>query len=386
MKHCTLKRCTLKSCTLKSCTLNWARLIKFGWNRDSTGSGVLSLLGILVVFFTLDENTVAEMPESSQVVRKVVFGSCIQQDMPTPIFYTIAGEFPDLVLFLGDNIYADTEDMGVMRAKYERLGANSDFRRLRARFPIMATWDDHDFGVNDGGADYPQKDASKEEFMRFWKTPPQSPLRSRPGIYEARIFGPEGRRVQIIMLDTRYFRSPLKKGERRVGGPYYPDDSDSKTMLGEAQWLWLQKQLEKPAEVRLLVTSIQLVSEARGQETWSNLPRERQKLFDMLKQTRAAGVVLLSGDRHWAELSCCTEGVPYPIHELTSSSFNQIHPRGTPTENRFRLDERTYHRENYGVVRIDWQEGESTVTLEVKDMEAGSRISKKILVSELQPD
>ena len=134
----------------------------------------------------------------------------------------------------------------------------------------------------------------------------------------------------------------------------------------------------------MLVTSIQLVSE-RGTGDVSNFPRTSETVRHA-EATRAAGVVLLSGDRHWAELSCCTKGVPYPIHELTSSSFNQIHPRGTPTENRFRLDERTYHRENYGIVRIDWQEGESTVTLEVKDMEAGSRISKKILVSELQPD
>jgi alkaline phosphatase D len=349
-------------------------------------SAVLLPIGILIVFFSSPADTSADMPGSNQVIRKIVFGSCIKQDLPTPIFYTMAGEFPDLILFLGDNIYADTEDMIEMRAKYDRLEANADFRRLRSKFPIMATWDDHDFGVNDGGADFPQRGASEGEFMRFWDVPSQSPIRTRPGVYDAKIFGPEGQRVQVIMLDTRYFRSPLKKGEKRVGGPYVADDSPTKTMLGEAQWTWLKQELEKPAEVRLIGTSIQLLPEARGQEAWGNLPREREKLIRVVKETKAGGIVLLSGDRHWAELSCCREQVPYPLYEITSSSFNQIHPRGTPTENRFRADERTYHRENYGVVRIDWSRDIPTVTLEVKDIEGAIRIEKKIVIGDLQPN
>jgi len=338
------------------------------------------------VFFSSSENTSADPPDSNQVLRKIIFGSCVRQDFPTPIFYTMAGEFPDLILFLGDNIYADTEDMTEMRAKYDRLAANADFRRLRSEFPIMATWDDHDFGVNDGGADFPQREASEKEFMRFWDVPTQSPIRTRGGVYDAKIFGPEGQRVQVIMLDTRYFRSPLKTGEKRVGGPYVADDSPDKTMLGEAQWAWLKQQLEKPAEVRLIGTSIQLVPEASGQEAWGNLPREREKLIGLVKETKAAGVVLLSGDRHWAELSCRREQVSYPLYEITSSSFNQIHPRGTPTENRFRSDERTYHRENYGVVRIDWDRADPTVTLEVKDIEGGIRIDTKMTIGDLQPN
>ena len=346
----------------------------------------LPLIGILIVFFSAPANTSAELPGSNQVLRKIVFGSCIKQDLPTPIFYTMAGEFPDLILFLGDNIYADTEDMTEMRANYDRLEANADFRRLRSGFPIMATWDDHDFGVNDGGADFPQREASEQEFMRFWKVPSQSPIRTRPGVYDAQIFGPEGQRVQVIMLDTRYFRSPLKKGEKRVGGSYVADDSPTKTMLGEAQWAWFKKELEKPAEVRLIGTSIQLLPEAKGQEAWGNLPRERSRLIRLVKETKAGGVIFLSGDRHWAELSCCREQTPYPLYEITSSSFNQIHPRGTPTENRFRTDERTYHRENYGVVRIDWSCDIPTVTLEVKDMEGAIRIENKMTIGDLQPN
>jgi len=339
-----------------------------------------------MAFSTFSGMTLAQPPEQDQVLKKIVFGSCIQQDLPTPIFYTMAGEFPDLILFLGDNIYADTEDMTEMRAKYERLNHNPDFGKLRSRFPMMATWDDHDFGVNDGGADYPQRAASEQEFLRFWKVPLDSPVRNRPGVYDANIFGPEGKRVQVILLDTRYFRSSLRRGERRIGGPYVPDNDPTKTMLGETQWQWLEQQLKKPAELRLIGTSIQFVPEARGQEAWGNLPSERQRLIRLIRETNAGGVVLLSGDRHWAELSVLTLDVPYPLYDLTSSSFNQIHPRGTPTENCYRADERTYHRENYGVVRIDWQGASPEITLEVKDIEGGIRIEKKILIRDLQPN
>ncbi|MGI9474765.1 MAG: alkaline phosphatase D family protein [Rubripirellula sp.] len=328
--------------------------------------------------------TPAERPDSNRLLSKILFGSCIKQEFPTPIFYTMSGEFPDLILFLGDNVYADTEDMAEMRACYDRLDANSDFGRMRAQFPILATWDDHDYGVNDGGDDYPQREASEQEFLRFWQVPEDSPIRSRPGVYDADVFGPEGQRVQIIMLDTRYFRSPLSKGERRVGGSYLPDQDPAKTMLGDRQWAWLERQLKKPAEIRIIGSSIQCIPEASGQETWGNLPRERDRLFQLIKDTNAEGVVIVSGDRHWAELSVLKDVASYPLYEMTSSSFNQIHPRGTPTDNQFRDDDRTYHRENYGVIRIDWTDDPS-LTLEVKDMEGGIRLEKRIQLSELKP-
>ena len=289
----------------------------------------------------------------------------------------------DLALFLGDNIYADTEDMVVMRAKYGQLAANPDFARLRHTVPILATWDDHDYGVNDSGADYPMRDAAQKEFMDFWQVPGDSPRRQRKGVYDAHIFGPEGKRLQVILLDTRYFRSPLKTGPRRVGGPYHPDDDPDKTMLGADQWKWVEAQLRQPAELRVIVTSIQCIPQAAGQETWSNLPRERRRLLELIENTNAGGVILLSGDRHWSELSKLDEGVPYPIYELTCSSFNQIHPRGTPTENRYRASDTTYHRENFGVIAINW-EAEPGVTLQIRDIEGGVRIEKKIPLSELR--
>lgn len=318
-------------------------------------------------------------------LSRILFGSCIKQAQPAPIFDAILADQPELFLFIGDNIYGDTEDMQVLNDKYETLGAIPGFAKLRESTGVLATWDDHDYGVNDGGADYAKRVESQRIFLDFWKDASDSPRRSRPGVYDSHVFGPDGQRVQIILLDTRYFRSPLKKSEtRRTGGPYEPDDSPEKTMLGEAQWKWLENQLRVPAELRLIATSIQCLSQDDGQETWSNLPRERQRFLKLIKDTEANGVVLISGDRHWSELSSLSEGLDYPLYDLTSSSLNQPHGRGTPTLNRFRDVSTTYHRENYGAITIDWNRNDPTVTLEIRDMKGMSRLSKKLVLSALQ--
>lgn len=285
-----------------------------------------------------------------------------------------------MLLFLAASV-CSAEDMAVMHAKYEKLKADAGFKRLLGTCPILATWDDHDYGVNDGGAEYPKRMESQRLFVDFWNDAPDSVRRQRPGVYDAKIFGPKGNRVQVLLLDTRYFRNALKRGERRTGGAYVPNPDPTATMLGEAQWAWLEEQLHDPAELRVLVTSIQCLPAASGQETWSNLPLERSRLFELLAKTKAAGIVMINGARHWSELSSIEEGVPYPIHELTSSSLNQVHPRGTPTVNRFRALNNTFHRENYGAVLIDWEVGR--LSLQIRDVDGAERLEKRIDLAEL---
>jgi alkaline phosphatase D len=328
----------------------------------------------------------AELDPATQLHR-IHFGSCIKQDQPMPIFETMLADHPQLALFLGDNIYADTEDMQLMRSKYQRLAANPGFQSYRSQVPSLATWDDHDYGANDGGCDYPQRAASQQVFLDFWNDPEASPRRQREGIYDARTFGPPGRRVQVILLDTRYFRSPLLRGPtQQVGGPWIADVDPKKTMLGQTQWEWLAEQLKQPAELRLLVSSIQLASSTAGHETWSNLPVERARLQQLIRDTRAAGVVVLSGDRHWSELSIVEDGVGYPLYDLTSSSFNQPHPRGTPTDNSRRALPTTYHQQNYGAVEIDWDAPSPTVSLQIRDLAGQIVLERQLLLAELQPN
>lgn len=312
-------------------------------------------------------------------IDRILFGSCIKQQHPVPIFDTIVKDQPDLFIFLGDNIYGDTQDMTVLQEKYGKLAAIPGFRRLKQTCPVLATWDDHDYGVNDGGRDFEKREESRKIFLDFWRRD-QPSVEPHEGVYDAAVYGPAGRRVQIILLDTRYFRSPLKRGEKRVGGSWVPDHDPSKTMLGEGQWKWLKAQLLLPADLRIIASSIQFVADDAGQETWSNLPVERQRMLDLLKETKAGGVVFISGDRHWSELSSLENELSYPLFDLTSSSLNQIHPRGTPTKNSHRHLEQTVHTPNYGVIQIDWKTEGASVKLQIRDDTGKARLEKTINV------
>ena len=317
-------------------------------------------------------------------LTRIGFGSCIKQQNPAPLFDNILDYKPELFLYIGDNIYGDTDDMAVLRAKYKTLGDKAGFRSIQQSAVVLATWDDHDYGVNDGGAGFKKRKESQQLFSEFWKDAPDSPRRGRAGVYDSHVFGPSGQRIQVILLDTRYFRSDLKKGERRVGGPYYPNDDPKATMLGESQWQWLEEQLRVPAELRIVVSSIQLLPAAAGQETWANLPLERSRFMKLVTKTKANGVFVISGDRHWAEFSQITEGVPYPLYDFTSSSINQRHGRGTPTENPHRLLDRTFHEENFGTIDVDWSGKDPKVTVSIVDLDGQKQLSHSFRLSELR--
>jgi alkaline phosphatase D len=305
---------------------------------------------------------------------RIAFGSCAHQDRPQPIWDAVLGYRPDLFVFLGDNVYGDVTgaDMAELRAAYAAADEIEGITALRAQVPVLATWDDHDYGQNDGGADFAYKDASKALFLDYWGIADDDPRTRRPGIYHAETFGPPGRRVQVILLDTRSFRSALKPSDQRgtLGKEaYVPDPDPAKTMLGEAQWAWLRVQLEQPAELRLIVSSVQVLAEQHGFERWGNLPLERQRLLDLIAETGAEGAVFLSGDRHIGALYRLREGVPYPFYEITSSGLNMAYANNRDI-GPLRLGE-VYGQDNFGTVDIDWQARE--ITLSIRNME-GERV------------
>ena len=323
--------------------------------------------------------------ETAEPLRRIAFGSCAAEDQPQPFWDAVLADDPGLFLFIGDNVYGDTEDMDTLRAKYAELGAQPGFQQVRATMPVLATWDDHDYGVNDGGAGYPMKEGSKEVFMDFFDVPEDAPMRNREGIYHAHTFGPDGRRVQVILLDTRFFRDALqRRPDYERGdplGPYMPTDDTTRTLLGEAQWAWLSEQLQEPADVRLLVSSIQAIPEEHGWEKWENLPHERERLFRLIRETGAEGVVLLSGDRHLAEISRLdADVIGYQLYEVTSSGLNRGGGGSADEPNRHRLGE-NFRADNYGLLTLDWDAG--TLTMEVYDDSGTLGLEETVALSAL---
>lgn len=322
----------------------------------------------------------------TEVLETIVFGSCARQDRPAPVWDAMAAIKPQLAILLGDNIYGDTQDMEVMKAKYGMLAGSPGFKALKAGCPLMAVWDDHDYGVNDGGASYPKKDASRKVLLDFFGEPEDSPRRSQPGgIYTAKIFGPPGKRVQVILLDTRYHRSELKKAPGRGSTGYLPDSSPSAVMLSPEQWNWLDDQLAQPAELRLIGSSIQVVSEDHRFEKWANMPTERAKLFAAIRKAGAAGVVILSGDRHLGEISSMDAEIGYPLIDITASGINQASPTYRQVEsNRHRVAGMPWGN-HFGAIRIDWSKTDPLVRLELRDEAGDVVVSHRVPVSALQP-
>jgi alkaline phosphatase D len=323
-------------------------------------------------------------------LRRIAFGSCAQQDAPQPIWDTVLAADPELFLCLGDNIYGDTTDMAELRAKYRMLAEQPGYRRLRQTVPVLAVWDDHDYGANDAGAEYPMKEASQQAFLDFFGVPADSPRRRRAGIYDAHVVGPPGRRVQIILLDLRYFRGPLSRrtltaDERALGyGPYVPNAAPDATMLGEAQWRWLARQLAVPAELRLIASSVQVVASEHGWESWGQLPAERRRLFDLIRAQRADGVLFLSGDVHWGELSRSADG-PYPLYDFTSSALNQEWPQALNLPNSRRVGAVVYPYPNFGTAEVDWDAADPIVHLRLRGERGGEPVlDHAVRLSELR--
>jgi alkaline phosphatase D len=342
----------------------------------------------LLVLIALSGLAVAAEPTGP--ASRIAFGSCAHQDKPQPIWDSIVAAKPDLFLMIGDAIYADVPKGTKMHEAYAKLAAQPGFKALRAACPVLAVWDDHDYGKNDAGAEFPQKDDSKKQFLTFFGEPPGSPRWARPGVYDAKIFGPEGKRVQIILLDGRYNRSPLKTGRRgsdprypRVE-PYVPDTDPNATFLGAEQWKWLEGELKKPAEVRLVCSGIQVISDEHIFEKWGNFPKERERLYALIRDTKASGVVLLSGDRHMADLSVADAGIGYPLYDLTASGLTQASQEyRDPEPNRHRVATMSWGN-HFGVVEIDWTKADPLIRLQIRDEAGEMAFQHKIPLSALQ--
>ena len=215
-----------------------------------------------------------------------------------------------------------------LAAAYDLAGTRPALAALRSNRAVMPIWDDHDYGINDGGADFPHKAAAKALFLKFWQIEAGDPRWMRPGLHHAAVFGPEGRRLQVILMDLRSFRTalhPAPQGTAIPGGGRYLPAGPGARMLGEDQWAWLADCFRQPAELRLVVSSVQLVADGHGWEGWSRMPDERARFWRLIRDTGARGVVLLSGDRHLGAIyrrAAGPDGPPYPVTELTSSSVN----------------------------------------------------------------
>lgn len=309
---------------------------------------------------------------------RIGFGSCSDPTAPLDLLEVATALEPELYLWLGDNVYADTVDEPVMREAYHALARAPEVERLLRQAHFLATWDDHDFGWNDAGRDYPMRETSREIFLEFWREPPASERWDRDGIYAAYRYEEDGHSLQVVLLDTRYNRDPLVPNDGTGKNDYIPDEAEGSTMLGEAQWAWLRERLLEPAELRIVATSIQLAHGYNGYESWTLFPRERERFVALVQETGAEGVLLLSGDLHAAEVSRLDVADGYPLYDVTSSGINQDWPFVEANENRVGAPVREH---NVGLLLIDW--AAASLTASIHDATGAARLTLSLTFDEL---
>jgi alkaline phosphatase D len=296
----------------------------------------------------------------------LTFGSCNRPQAPQPLWADIRALAPDVFAWLGDIVYADTHDVHRTRRLYAEQAARREYQSLVAQTRVVGIWDDHDYGMNDAGSNYPERNQSQAALLDFLGEPAQSARRARAGTYASYLFGEGARQVKLILLDGRFHRDlPSARGDT----------------LGETQWAWFESELSSStARVNLIASGYQLLPLDHSNEKWGNFPAARARLLDLVRRTRTPGIVFLSGDRHFSELSCLDNGsVPYPVFELTSSGLTHCYENANEP-NRFRIGA-LYPQRNFGAVRVDWPS--DTLTLETHAVGGSTVIRHTIALSKL---
>ena len=267
--------------------------------------------------------SVAEVDEvRPQRLDRMAFGSCNKQWLPQPLWEPILEFKPQLWLWTGDAIYGESHGVGGLSDGFAVQLSQPGYRSLiSSTTAIEGTWDDHDYGLNDAGKENAERQEAQELYLDFIGVRARSPRRRhRDGVYSSHSFGSAPQQVKVILLDTRSFRDqhyiPSIGGSAipfgavfaaagrgacaycSIGADYAGD------VLGEAQWTWLEQQLhESQAAVHVLVTSVQLLTSNPFVESWGHFPKARARLLALLQAERPAGLVLLSGDVHHAEMA-----------------------------------------------------------------------------------
>jgi alkaline phosphatase D len=332
---------------------------------------------ILLILICSCKSSVVDKSNKNDRILQIGFGSCQNQTVALPLLSKISDSKLDFFIYLGDNIYSDTYDIKVLEKNYEILNNNKDFKNLKKTTPLYATWDDHDYGYNDKGRHYPLKAESKKLFVNFWNIPQDSNRNNHDGIYGSDYFTYGNKKIQLIYLDTRTFRDDLLLNNPKntaFKNDYIPNQNTDSTFLGRDQWNWLEKELSQKADLRIIASSNQFSHTYNGYESWTNVPHEQQKFINLIAKTKANGVLFISGDVHWGEISKMNTSTTYPIFDITSSGITQTWPSIEPNENRLGV---SVPQNNYGIIKFYYEQKDPTIEMELLDINGS--VNKQII-------
>lgn len=291
--------------------------------------------------------------QGEQPLRRIAFGSCNHASRGQGYWQYVLQDRPDLWLWLGDNIYADHATAAERRQIFDQLKNDPFYSALRKTTAVVGTWDDHDYGYNNADGSFADKDASKDILLNFLDVAADNPVWNREGVYQSYSFGPEGQKIQIILLDLRW--GMIQTGVNR-------------RLLAEDQWTWLEKEIrDSTADLIFIGSSLNVTSPVTvfGLEGWRHYANDQQRLYALLDEIQTP-MVLLSGDRHFAEVYRVELPSGRPIYEFMSSGLT--HAIGVKLPHAGRLGDMVGYK-NYGLLEIDWTPKGPEVGLAIKSAE-----------------
>lgn len=317
--------------------------------------------------------TLSQISVQSQELTRIAFGSCNMPKLSQNIWPVILENKPQLWIWLGDNIYGEmsghAKSLKGFKEKYDKQKSNPKYQMLTSTVPVIGTWDDHEFGGNDLGSDFAFKKESQQLLLDFLDEPQDSPRRKQEGVYASYEYGEDDKKVKVILLDTRYFRQ---------------EPGEETDMLGQTQWEWLEKELStSTASLNIIGSSIQFLAKDHSFECWEKFPGAKKRMLELIAKTKAKGVVFISGDRHFSEISVYQgKEVDYPIYDHTSSGLT--HGRAIlPFDHNSQRIGPKYMRRNFGMLLIDWKK--RTLTMQTHNLYNNVVIEYTVPLANLVP-
>lgn len=305
-----------------------------------------------------DEWTFCTFPEAgTPAAFEIGFGACAGY---TPwrerMWRRIASHDFLAFLLLGDNVYIDRPERPALhRYCYYRRQSRPEFRTLTAETSTAAIWDDHDFADNDswGGPapfDPEWKVDAWRVFQENWNNAAYGGGEEQPGVWHEVSIGD----VDVFMLDCRYYRTA--------------PDAEARSMLGPTQKQWLFEALRSStATFKLIASSVPFPDDVKpdSPDPWQGYPAEREEIFSFIEDHGMGGVVLLSGDRHRADVWKIEREEGYDLYEFQNARLTNIHTHGSMEGSLFSYNEKPH----FGRLRFDTTKADPTITYDIINIE-----------------
>ena len=310
--------------------------------NQATFFKLMGHLCVLAYFILLSQNAYGQI--------KLAFGSCNKTHLDQSFWEVIDSEELSAWIWLGDIVYADSENPKVIEKKFKILRNHEFYKSFKKKNNIYGVWDDHDYGTNDGGKEFSAKKESRDVLFNFLDIRKKDPAWKRSGAYQSHLINSADVNVRLILLDVRYFRDELLRNNGE-DSRYVSDEKAD--ILGEEQWDWLELEFQRAEEDLILIGSgTQIIPVEHPYEKWSDYPSSRNQLLNLVKKYNQIPVVFLSGDRHMAEVSALAISPDRMIYEITSSGLTHAWTDGGYEPNSYRIRDLIRER-NYGILQIE---------------------------------